>query len=147
SRKQQILFLCLFVPLYPIKNSRRLMNILLLGSGGRECTFAWKLAQSEHCDQLYIAPGNAGTAHFGQNVDLSILDFESIARFCLDKDIRVLLPGSEDPLVAGIYDFFKTRKELKHIIVAGPSKAGAQLEGSKAFSKKFMQRYHIPTAA
>jgi len=123
------------------------MNILLLGSGGRECTFAWKLAQSEHCDQLYIAPGNAGTAHFGQNVDLSILDFESIARFCLDKDIRVLLPGSEDPLVAGIYDFFKTRKELKHIIVAGPSKAGAQLEGSKAFSKKFMQRYHIPTAA
>src|SRR5690606_25840487 len=114
---------------------------------GRECTFAWKLAQSEHCDQLYIAPGNAGTAHFGQNVDLSILDFESIARFCLDKDIRVLLPGSEDPLVAGIYDFFKTRKELKHIIVAGPSKAGAQLEGSKAFSKKFMQRYHIPTAA
>lgn len=123
------------------------MNILLLGSGGRECTLAWKLVQSSHCDQLFIAPGNAGTSHFGTNVDLSILDFEAVGRFCLEHNIALLLPGSEDPLVAGIYDYFKGNVALLHILVAGPSKAGAQLEGSKAFSKKFMERHGVPTAA
>jgi len=122
-------------------------NILLLGSGGRECAFAWKLKQSPLCGQLYIAPGNAGTAQYGQNVSLNPLDFEAVKAFCQEKEITLLLPGSEDALVAGIADFFKNDAALQHIIVAGPSKAGAQLEGSKAFSKKFMQRHQIPTAA
>ena len=122
------------------------MNILLLGSGGRECTLAWKLAQSPKCDQLFIAPGNAGTANYGTNVALGINDFEAIKTFCLENKIDILFPGSEDPLVNGVWDFFKNDEDLKHIIVAGPSKDGAQLEGSKAFSKKFMQRHNIPTA-
>ena len=122
-------------------------NILLLGSGGRECAFAWKLRQSKFCKELFIAPGNAGTAKYGSNVNLSVTDFETIKQFCLDNHIDILLPGSEDPLVAGIYDYFKSDSELAHIIVAGPSKDGAQLEGSKAFAKQFMQRHNIPTAA
>lgn len=123
------------------------MNILLLGSGGRECTIAWKLRQSAMCDELYIAPGNAGTSQFGINVDISPNDFDSVKQICIEKNIEVLFPGNEDPLVAGVYDFVKNDPELRHIIVAGPSKAGAQLEGSKAFSKKFMQRHNIPTAS
>lgn len=123
------------------------MNILLLGSGGRECALSWKLAQSEHCTDLFIAPGNAGTRAYGTNINLSPLDFEGIKTFCLDHKIDILFPGGEDALVAGIYDFFKQDESLKHIIVAGPSQAGARLEGSKAFSKKFMQRHNIPTAA
>lgn len=122
------------------------MNILLLGSGGRECTIAWKLRQSPLCDELYIAPGNAGTTQYGTNVDISPMDFEAVKKFCIEKNIEILFPGNEDPLVAGIYDFVKNDPELRHIIVAGPSKAGAQLEGSKAFSKKFMMRHNIPTA-
>lgn len=122
-------------------------NILLLGSGGRECALAWKLRQSKQCKYLYIAPGNAGTADYGTNVRLSLSDFEAIKKLCIDKSIDILFPGSEDPLVAGIYDFFKNDPALQHIVVAGPSKAGAQLEGSKAFSKKFMQRHYIPTAS
>lgn len=121
-------------------------NILLLGSGGRECAISWKLKQSPLCANLYIAPGNAGTAAYGTNLSLSLSDFAGIKQACLDHKIDILFPGSEDPLVAGIYDFFKNDAELKHIIVAGPSKEGAQLEGSKAFSKKFMQRHNIPTA-
>lgn len=121
-------------------------NILLLGAGGRECTLAWKLSQSKLCKELYIAPGNAGTAAYGSNVNIPVSDFEEIKRMCLEDKIDILVPGPEDPLVDGIYDFFKNDDELKHIIVAGPSKAGAQLEGSKAFSKKFMQRHNIPTA-
>lgn len=123
------------------------MNILLLGSGGRECAIAWKLSQSKECSKLYIAPGNAGTSTYGTNVALSILEFEAIKAFCIEHNIDILFPGGEDSLVAGIYDFFKNDNALKHIIVAGPSKDGAQLEGSKAFSKKFMQRHNIPTAA
>ncbi|RYZ33966.1 MAG: phosphoribosylamine--glycine ligase, partial [Sphingobacteriales bacterium] len=123
------------------------MNILLLGSGGRECAISWKLSQSEKCSNLYIAPGNAGTSAYGTNVPLSILDFEGIKTFCLDNKIDILFPGGEDALVAGIYDYFQQDAALQHIIVAGPSKDGAQLEGSKAFSKKFMQRHNIPTAA
>lgn len=123
------------------------MNILLLGSGGRECAIAWKLAQSEQCSGLFIAPGNAGTRNYGTNVALSLTDFEAIKQFCLDEQIDLLFPGGEDTLVAGIYDFFKGDAALRHIIVAGPSQSGARLEGSKAFSKKFMQRHDIPTAA
>lgn len=123
------------------------MNILLLGSGGRECTLAWKLSQSNYCKQLYIAPGNAGTEAYGTNVDLSLTDFNAIKQFCIANNIDILLPGGEDTLVSGIYDYFKSEDQLKHIIVAGPSKEGAQLEGSKAFAKKFMQRHNIPTAS
>lgn len=121
-------------------------NILLLGSGGRECTFAWKLSQSKLCKELYIAPGNAGTLQYGNNLNIPVTDFEEIKRTCLERNIDILVPGPEDPLVNGIYDYFKNDPQLKHIIVAGPSKNGAQLEGSKAFSKQFMQRHNIPTA-
>ncbi len=122
------------------------MNILLLGSGGRESALAWKLRQSPLCNQLYIAPGNAGTSQYGENIPLSPTDFEGIKAFCLANRITILFPGGEDALVAGIWDFFKEDEALRHIIVCGPSQAGAQLEGSKAFSKKFMQRHGIPTA-
>lgn len=121
-------------------------NILLLGSGGRECTLARKLSQSKLCKELFIAPGNAGTAQYGSNLNIPVTDFEEIKRVCVEDKIDILVPGPEDPLVEGIYDFFKNDEKLKHIIIAGPSKAGAQLEGSKAFSKKFMQRHNIPTA-
>lgn len=122
-------------------------NILLLGSGGRECTLAWKLRQSKLCKELFIAPGNPGTAQYGSNLNISVTDFEELKRACIENHVDILVPGPEDPLVAGIYDFFKTDPELRHIIVAGPSKNGAQLEGSKAFSKRFMERHNIPTAA
>ena len=122
-------------------------NILLLGSGGRECAIAWKLAQSPLCKQLFIAPGNAGTAAYGTNLPFGVNDFDAIRTCCMVNNIDILFPGSEEPLVNGIYDFVKADEALKHIIVAGPSRDGAQLEGSKAFSKKFMQRHNIPTAA
>lgn len=122
------------------------MNILLLGSGGREHAFAWKVKQSERCSELFIAPGNAGTASFGKNVAIAVTDFEAIKNFCITEKIEMVIVGPEDPLVLGIYDFFIIDKSLQHIIVIGPSAAGAQLEGSKAFSKRFMQRHNIPTA-
>ncbi len=122
-------------------------NILLLGSGGRECAIAWKLSQSPLCGTFFIAPGNAGTREYGTNLPLSYNDFEGIKKACIEYKIDILFPGPEDPLVAGIYDFFKNDPDLRHIIVVGPSKEGAQLEGSKAFSKKFMARHNIPTAA
>lgn len=121
-------------------------NILLLGSGGRESAIAWKLRQSKLCKELFIAPGNAGTGQYGTNLNIPVGDFEAIKEACLQDNIDILIPGPEDPLVSGIYDYFKNDDQLKHIIVAGPSKEGAQLEGSKAFSKKFMQRHNIPTA-
>ncbi len=123
------------------------MNILILGSGGRECAFAWKISQSPLCTKLFIAPGNAGTAQFGKNIAIAPTDFEAIKKVCIEESIDILLPGNEDPLVAGVYDFFKQDGALKHIIVVGPSIDGAILEGSKAFSKDFMQRHNIPTAA
>ncbi len=122
------------------------MNILLLGSGGRECALAWKIKQSPKVEQLYIAPGNAGTAAIGINVDMSATDFETIAQFTADKHIDMVVVGPEDPLVKGVYDYFSENENLKHIPVIGPSKAGAQLEGSKEFAKAFMMRHHIPTA-
>jgi phosphoribosylamine--glycine ligase len=123
------------------------MNILLLGSGGREHAFAWKMSQSPLLTQLYIAPGNAGTEQYGTNVSIEVKDFDAIKSFCLSASIEMIVVGPEDPLVAGIYDFIKKDSQLSNIIVIGPSAAGAQLEGSKAFSKRFMQRHKIPTAA
>lgn len=123
------------------------MNILLLGSGGREHALAWKIAQSKQCEQLYIAPGNAGTASVGTNVALAADDFEGIGVFCLQNHVDMVVVGPEDPLVKGIYDYFKNDKNLCSIPVIGPSKQGAVLEGSKDFAKGFMQRHGIPTAA
>ena len=122
------------------------MNILLLGSGGRENALAWKMVKSHHCDNLFIAPGNAGTAEYGTNLNLSVTDFPAIKQTCIEQKIQMLVVGPEEPLVKGIYDFFQNDPQLQHIIVVGPSAEAAQLEGSKAFSKKFMQRHQIPTA-
>lgn len=123
------------------------MNILLLGSGGREHALAWKLAQSNRCSALFIAPGNPGTAQCGTNLDLSPMDFEGIKKVCVQEEIGMVVVGPEEPLVKGIVDFFLADPDLKKIPVIGPSAAGAQLEGSKAFSKRFMERHSIPTAA
>ena len=123
------------------------MNILLLGSGGREQALAWQIAPSERCEQLFIAPGNAGTASVGTNVPLSADDFQGIGDFCLQNDINMVVVGPEDPLVKGIYDYFKADTQLASMPVIGPSKQGAVLEGSKDFAKGFMQRHGIPTAA
>ena len=124
------------------------MNILLLGSGGREHALAWKIAQSNKVDKLFIAPGNAGTAQAGTNVpELKATDFDGVARFALDHNINMVVVGPEDPLVKGIYDYFQSNEALRGIPVIGPSKAGAQLEGSKDFAKAFMLRHNIPTAA
>ncbi|SOE22574.1 phosphoribosylamine--glycine ligase [Spirosomataceae bacterium TFI 002] len=120
------------------------MNILVLGSGGREHTFAWKLKQSSNCDQLFVSPGNAGTAQIAVNVELDT--FEDIADFILNKNIEMLLVGPEAPLVAGVVDYFKADKRFKKLLIIGPDKAGAQLEGSKDFSKDFMVKYGVPTA-
>ena len=122
------------------------MKILLLGSGGREHALAWKIAQSEKCDKLYIAPGNAGTFNCGENVSMKADDFDTIKAFCIDKQIDMVVVGPEDPLVKGIYDNLKTDERTKNIPVIGPSKQGAVLEGSKDFAKAFMARHHIPTA-
>jgi phosphoribosylamine--glycine ligase len=123
------------------------MKILLLGSGGREHALAWKISHSPLCEKLFIAPGNAGTSQYGENVNIAVSAMEQLKGFCLEQGIDMVVPGSEEPLVKGIYDYFKADAALKHIPVMGPSKLGAQLEGSKAFAKQFMQRHGIPTAA
>lgn len=122
------------------------MKLLLLGSGGRECAIAWKLAQSPQCENLFIAPGNAGTTAYGRNVNIQVNEFEKIKAFVLTEKIDMVVVGPEDPLVNGIVDFFATDTTLSAIPVIGPTKAGAQLEGSKDFAKGFMMRHHIPTA-
>ena len=122
------------------------MKILLLGSGGREHALAWKIAQSEKCEKLFIAPGNAGTKEVGENVAISANDFEAIKDFVVREGIDMVVVGPEDPLVNGIYDNLKNDTRTAHVPVIGPSKAGAVLEGSKDFAKAFMQRHHIPTA-
>lgn len=122
-------------------------KILLLGSGGREHALAWKIAQSHRVSKLYIAPGNAGTAIVGENVNLKVNDFEQIAKFVIKNEVDMVVVGPEDPLVGGIYDFFKQNTQLKDVTVIGPSKSGAQLEGSKDFAKSFMMRHNIPTAS
>lgn len=122
------------------------MNILLLGSGGREHALAWKIAQSPKTDKLFIAPGNAGTTDSGININIPVNDFPAIKNFILENNVEMIVVGPEDPLVNGIYDFFKNDPETRSIAVIGPSKAGAQLEGSKEFAKAFMKKYNIPTA-
>ena len=123
------------------------MKILLLGSGGREHALAWKIAQSEKVDKLFIAPGNAGTAQVGENVPVKADDFEAIGRFVTTRGVDMVVVGPEDPLVKGIYDYFKANDTLADVPVIGPSKSGAMLEGSKDFAKGFMKRHGIPTAA
>ena len=122
------------------------MNVLILGSGGREHALAWKIAQSSSCNKLFIAPGNAGTDLIGKNENINVTDFDAIKKLVLFEEIEMVVVGPEDPLVNGIYDFFKNDNDLEHVSVIGPSKEGAQLEGSKKFAKEFMQRHNIPTA-
>lgn len=123
------------------------MKILLLGSGGREHALAWKIAQSPKVEKLYIAPGNAGTKEVGENVNIAVCDFDAIAEFVLANDVTMVVVGPEDPLVKGVYDYFAADERLKGVAVIGPTKAAAELEGSKSFAKDFMERHNIPTAA
>jgi len=127
-------------------NNHNKMTILLLGSGGREHALAWKMLQSTKCTKLFVAPGNAGTGSIATNVNLKITDFEAIKSFALNEKVEMIVVGPEDPLVKGIFDFFQNDSELKHIPVIGPSKNGAQLEGSKEFAKEFLVKHNIPTA-
>ena len=122
------------------------MTILLLGSGGREHALAWKMLQSSKCTKLFVAPGNAGTGRIATNVNLKITDFEAIKAFALSEKVEMVVVGPEDPLVKGIFDYFQNDSELNHIPVIGPSKKGAQLEGSKEFAKEFLVKHNIPTA-
>lgn len=122
------------------------MNVLLLGSGGREHALAWKIRKSRHLNNLYIAPGNAGTATLGTNVAIDVTDFGAMRQFSLDNDIDMIVVGPEVPLVEGVYDYFHEDEDIRHIAVIGPSREGAQLEGSKDFAKRFMTTYNIPTA-
>ena len=123
------------------------MNILILGSGGREHTFAWKIAKSSRCNKLYVAPGNSGTVEIAENINLKVTDFEAIRAVVLSHCINMVVVGPEDPLVQGIHDYFLNHEELNGIAVIGPQKAAAELEGSKEFAKEFMMRHNIPTAA
>ena len=123
------------------------MNILIIGGGGREHTFAWKIAQSPLCNQLFVAPGNAGTAAIATNLALGVNDFDGIKAAVIEHKITLVVVGPEDPLVNGIHDFFLADIDLKNIPVIGPQKAAAELEGSKDFAKEFLFRHNIPTAA
>jgi phosphoribosylamine--glycine ligase len=122
------------------------MNILIIGSGGREHAFAWKIKQSPLCSKLFVAPGNAGTASIATNVPIMVDEFEKLGQFCIKEKIELLIVGPEVPLVRGIRDYFESRKELQDVLIVGPGKNGAQLEGSKDFSKQFMLRNNVPTA-
>jgi phosphoribosylamine--glycine ligase len=123
------------------------MNILIIGAGGREHAFAWKIRQSNKCRHLFVAPGNGGTSAFATNVEIGVTDFVTLGKFSLENDIQLILIGPEVPLVEGMVDYFRSVVELRHILLIGPDKIGAQLEGSKDFSKNFMLRHNIPTAA
>ena len=123
------------------------MNILILGSGGREHAFTWKIAQSPKCGQLFVAPGNSGTARIATNVNVGVTNFDAIKELVLDKQIDMVVVGPEDPLVQGVHDFFLEDESIKHVSVIGPQKAAAELEGSKEFAKEFLYRHNIPTAA
>ena len=122
------------------------MNVLIIGSGAREHAFCWKIKQSNLCKQVFVAPGNAGTAKLAINLDISILNFQEIRRVVLENKIGIVIVGPEIPLIEGFTDFIKNDQELNGVLVVGPSKTGAQLEGSKEFSKLFMERHKIPTA-
>lgn len=123
------------------------MNILILGSGGREHAFAYQISKSDLCEQLFVAPGNAGTAQIAENISIGVNDFEAIKKFVLKNQVDLVVVGPEDPLVNGIVDFFNDDEELKYVMIIGPSKKAAQLEGSKEFAKEFMQEFNIPTAS
>ncbi|MEO8932833.1 MAG: phosphoribosylamine--glycine ligase, partial [Xanthomarina sp.] len=123
------------------------MKILILGSGGREHTFAWKIAQSPLCKSIYVAPGNSGTSQIANNLDIKVTDFQAIKKAVLENQIEMVVVGPEDPLVQGVHDFFLNDDEIKHVSVIGPQKAAAELEGSKEFAKQFLVRHNIPTAA
>lgn len=123
------------------------MNILIIGAGGREHAFAWKIRQSNKCRHLFVAPGNVGTSFLATNVDIGATDFVSLGKFSLENDIQLIVVGPEVPLVEGLVDYFRSIAELRHILLVGPDKVGAQLEGSKDFSKNFMLRHNIPTAS
>lgn len=123
------------------------MNILIIGSGGREHTFAWKIAQSHLCDNLFVAPGNSGTAQLATNVAINVNDFSGIKELVLKENIEMVIVGPEDPLVRGIHDYFLQDNDLKNVAVIGPEQKAAQLEGSKEFAKEFLYRHNIPTAA
>lgn len=147
--KEQEMYRCLIGMAFcseKITQNIDIMNVLLLGQGGREHALAWKISESKSLDNLYIAPGNAGTASLGTNVSISVNDFVRIKSFVLEKDIDMIVVGPEDPLVRGIYDFFAEDEDMRHVMVIGPSKKGAELEGSKDFAKDFMRRHNIPTA-
>jgi phosphoribosylamine--glycine ligase len=133
--------------IFALQLKNNTMNILLLGSGGREHAFAWKMIQSPLCDTLFVAPGNAGTAQIAKNIDISATDFDAIKALVMQENIKMVVVGPEDPLVKGIYDFFLNDQDLKDIPVIGPSKIGATLEGSKEFAKEFLMKHNIPTAA
>ncbi len=122
------------------------MNILILGSGGREHTFAWKISQSPLCKSLFVAPGNSGTAQIAKNINIGVTDFQAIKTLVLDENVDMVVVGPEDPLVQGVHDFFLNDETLKHVAVIGPEKAASELEGSKEFAKEFMYRHNIPTA-
>src|SRR5690606_758051 len=123
------------------------MKVLILGSGGREHALAWKIAQSRDCENLFIAPGNPGTASLGVTIELNPEDFDAVAKIALELQIDMLVVGPEAPLVKGISDYIKDREHLRHILLIGPGREGAKLEGSKDFAKMFMAKYNIPTAA
>ena len=123
------------------------MNILILGAGGREHAFAWKISQSPLCKELFVAPGNSGTSALATNLNVTVTDFEGIKKHVLAYNINMVVVGPEDPLVDGIHDFFISDNQLNHVAVIGPEKAAAQLEGSKEFAKEFLVRHDIPTAA
>ncbi len=130
-----------------MRKQQSIMNILVLGSGGREHTFAWKMAQSRHCKQLFVAPGNSGTALVATNLSIGVTDFEAIKEAVINNKIDLVVVGPEDPLVQGIHDYFLNDEQLKKVSVIGPQKAAAALEGSKEFAKEFMMRHNIPTAS
>jgi len=144
--KQTIFAAQLYLNLVQIQHNN-MMTILLLGSGGREHALAWKMLQSQFCSKLFVAPGNAGTASIAKNIAINPTDFEAVKQFTLLENVDMVVVGPEDPLVLGIYDFFKNDASLNHIPVIGPSKVGAQLEGSKEFAKEFLIKHKIPTAA
>ena len=122
------------------------MNILVIGNGGREHALAWKIRESPLCQKIYVAPGNAGTATVAENVPIDVNDFEGLSKFCVENSVDLVVVGPEGPLVNGIRDHFEGDPALKHILMIGPNKLGAQLEGSKDYSKQFMLRHGIPTA-
>ena len=123
------------------------MNILVLGSGGREHAFTWKISQSPLCENIFVAPGNSGTAPIAKNIDISVTDFHAIKKAVISNEIEMVVVGPEDPLVQGVHDFFLNDEDIKHVDVIGPQKAAAELEGSKEFAKEFLYRHNIPTAA